>query len=244
LTIMQGAEQYFLRNGEKGVLLIHGYTGTPAELRLLGDFLYAHDYSVLGVRLPGHGTTPEELNKTDWTMWYEAVKTAYGELSKSCTEVSVIGLSMGSLLAMKAAAELPVKKAVFMSAPIYVYDKRAPFVGVAKYFRKWINKKRRSYDVEDKYNIAYEVMPLKALHSMLKLINHCSREVLPQIKVPCLIMQSRQEHTVRPESAEFIYNKLGSAEKKLIWIEHAGHILTLANNREEVFKEVLAFLQE
>lgn len=244
MTVIEGAEQYFWHNGEKGVLLIHGYTGSPAELKLLGEYLNKNGYSVFGVRLPGHGTSPEELNNTSWPMWYEAVKKAYDELSESCSEISVIGLSMGGLLSMKLAAELPVKKAVFLAAPIYVYDKRAHLVRFAKFFKKWVKKKSRNYRVDKKYNIAYDVMPLKALDSLMKLIDHCVSKVLPAITVPCLIMQSKQEHTVRPESAELIYEKIPAKDKKLVWVENGGHILTLGDNRDEVFENILSFLEE
>lgn len=88
------------------MLLIHGYTGSPAELKLLGEYLNKKGYSVFGVRLPGHGTTPEELNKTNWPLWYDAVRKAHEELSQCCSEISVVGLSMGGLLAMKLAAEI------------------------------------------------------------------------------------------------------------------------------------------
>lgn len=244
MTVIEGAEQYFWQNGEKGVLLIHGYTGSPAELKLLGEYLNQNGYTVFGVRLPGHGTSPEELNKTNWPIWYDAVTKAYNELSQSCREISVIGLSMGGLLAMKLAAERPLKKAVFLAAPIYVYDRRAKFVRFAKFFKKWIKKKSRNYRVDKKYNIAYDVMPLKALDSVMKLIDHCVSSVLPAIKIPCLIMQSKNEHTVRPESAELIYEKISSKDKKLIWLENGGHILTLGDNRDEVFEEIFKFLEE
>lgn len=244
MAIMHGAEGYFLKNGDKGVLLIHGYTGSPAELRLLGDFLYEHGFSVFGVRLAGHGTSPEDLNRTEWPDWYATVTEARAELAGYCSEVNVIGLSMGALLAMKAAAEPTVSKAVFLAAPVYVYDKRMAFVGVVKHFWPWIRKKKRNYAVDPQYNIAYDVMPLKALHSLKKLIEHCVRDVMPKIEVPCLVMQSRQDGTVRPESAELIYRKIGSAKKELVWIENTGHIMTLGENREEVFKKILYFLKE
>lgn len=244
MTVIEGAEQYFWQKGKKGVLLIHGYTGSPAELKLLGEYLNKNGYSVFGVRLPGHGTTPEELNKTSWPLWYDAVKKAYEELTACCSEISVIGLSMGGLLAMKLAAEQPVKKAVFLATPIYVYDKRAHFVRFAKFFKKWVKKKSRNYRVDQKYNIAYDVMPLKALDSLMKLIDHCVNKVLPAITVPCLIMQSKQEHTVRPESAELIYETIPAKDKKLVWVENGGHILTLGDNRDEVFEKILSFLGE
>lgn len=117
MQIVQGAESYMLEGGDHGVLLIHGFTGSPGELKLLGEYLHLGGFSVLGVRLPGHGTTPAELNKTEWPDWYAAVQDSYRSLSASCSRVSVVGLSMGGLLAMKLAAEVKVHSAVFFGNP-------------------------------------------------------------------------------------------------------------------------------
>lgn len=244
MTMMPGAEPYFLPGGKQGVLLIHGFTGTPAEMRLLGDFLQQAGYTVLSVLLPGHGTTPEELNTMTARDWFEEVERGYAVLSQVCDRVSVVGLSMGGLLALKAAAELPVHRAVFMSTPIYVFDWRAPFVSVAKCFLPWVKKARRPYNVEAKYSVAYEVMPLKALDSVLQLVAECAQNILPRITIPCLIIQAKHEHTVRPESAQFIYDRLPTSRKRIVWIEQSGHILTLSEDRLVVFQEILMFLQE
>ncbi|MBR2071216.1 MAG: carboxylesterase, partial [Phascolarctobacterium sp.] len=83
MEIIQGAEEFLLKGtNKKGVLVIHGYTGTPAEMRLLGDHLHQEGYTVLGVRLPGHGTTPEELNETQWQDWYAVAQEGFERLTK------------------------------------------------------------------------------------------------------------------------------------------------------------------
>lgn len=244
MKITKGAEEYFLQgNNHKGVLLIHGYTGTPAELRLLGDYLHKEGYTVLGVRLPGHGTTPHDLNETQWPIWYEAARLGCERLLKCTEEVMVAGLSMGGLLAIKIAAEMPVKKAVFMAAPIYVQDKRVPFLPLLKHFIRYIKKKKRTYFTADKYNLSYDVMPVKPLTSLFALVKECKEQALPKITIPCLIVQSRAEHTVAPKSAQYIYDNLGSKQKKLLWLESSGHIVTLDHERETVFEEVSNFLR-
>ena len=117
MKVIKGAEEFLLEGtNNKGVLLIHGYTGTPAEMRLLGDHLHQEGYTVLGVLLPGHGTKPENLNETKWQDWYAAAEEGFKRLEESCSEVMVAGLSMGGLLAIKVAAELPVSKAAFFSS--------------------------------------------------------------------------------------------------------------------------------
>lgn len=242
MEIIKGAEEYFLQGtNNKGVLLIHGYTGTPAELRPLGDYLHREGYTVLGVRLPGHGTTVQDLNETQWPAWYDAARVGCERLLKCTDEVMVAGLSMGGLLAMKVAAELPVKKAAFLAAPIYVQDKRVPFLPLLKYFIRYVKKSKRSYFSVDKYNMSYDVMPVKPLTSLFSLVKECKERLLPKITIPCLVVQSLAEHTVAPKSAQYIYDHLGSSDKKLLWLANSGHIVTLDCERETVFEEVSKF---
>lgn len=244
MKVIEGAEEFFLAgNNNKGVLLIHGYTGTPAEMRLLGDYLQQEGYTVLGVRLPGHGTEPWALNEIQWQNWYEEVEKGFYRLQQYCSEVMVAGLSMGGLLAMVTAAKLPVTKAVFMAAPIYVQDWRAPLLPLLKHFIPYLKKKKRNYFTAEKYNIAYNVMPVKPLSSLFALIKLCKNEILPQITIPCLVMQSTKEHTVKPCSASYIYEHLGSKRKELVWYHQSGHILTLDIEREDVFKKISEFFR-
>lgn len=244
MKVIEGAEEFFLAgNNSKGVLLIHGYTGTPAEMRLLGEHLQQEGYTVLGVRLPGHGTVPQELNETKWQDWYLEAERGFYRLQQCCREVMVAGLSMGGLLAMVVAAKLPVTKAVFMAAPIYVQDWRAPLLPFLKYFIHYLRKKKRNYFTAEKYNLAYNVMPVKPLSSLFALTELCKQKLLPQITIPCLIMQSTVEHTVKPSSAAYIYEHLGSQCKELVWYRSSGHILTLDIEREEVFKKISEFFR-
>lgn len=245
MKIIEGAEEFLLQGtNNKGVLLIHGYTGTPAEMRLLGEHLYQEGYTVLGVRLPGHGTTPEELNETIWQDWYAEAKKGFERLEKCCSEVMVAGLSMGGLLAIKVAAELPVKKAAFLSAPMFVFDKRITFVSILRFFIPVLKKRKRNYFVAEKYNLAYDIMPTKPLVSLFKLVDICKKQLLKKITVPCIVMQSKIEHTVEPKSAQYIYDKISSEKKKIVWFEKSGHILTLDVEREKVFKEISKFFEE
>lgn len=244
MKVIEGAEEFFLAgsNGQ-GVLLIHGYTGTPAEMRLLGEHLQREGYTVLGVRLPGHGTVPQELNETSWQEWYAEVEQGFYRLQQQCSKVMVAGLSMGGLLAMVAAVRLPAAKAVFMAAPIFVQDWRAPLLPLLKYFIHYLKKKKRNYFTAEKYNIAYNVMPVKPLSSLFALTKFCKEEILPQITIPCLVMQSTVEHTVKPSSASYIYEHLGSRDKYLVWYKRSGHILTLDVEREDVFKTISEFFR-
>lgn len=243
MAILKGAEPFLLPGGDQGVLLIHGFTGSPAEMRLLGEYLQAQGYTVLAPRLCGHGTSPEEMAKTAWRHWYTEVENGYHYLQGFCREVSVVGLSMGALLALKLALEYPVKQIVTMSAPFFLTDRRLPFLPIYRLFKRFAPKRRRKlYPVDGKYSVAYNRTPLSSLESLLELIEQVKTS-LPVVSRPLLIIQSRSEHTVRPEGAQYLYDYAGSSRKQLIWLENSGHIVTLDRERDLVFAGIHEFLQ-
>ena len=239
---MEGAEPLFLLGGDCGVLLIHGFTGSPAEMGLLGEFLHTKGYTVLVPRLSGHGTSVEEMADTNWAHWYRTVEDAYHILKSICSRIIVIGLSMGGLLALKLGTEYPVDKIVSLSTPIFIVDKRLDLLPVYRMFRKFVPKRRKKYaDVAPKYTVGYEFTPLRSLSSLLKLIQHVDT-LLPSVAVPTLIIQGRHDHTVQARSGQYIYDHIGTKEKKLIWLDKSGHIVTIDIERERVFGYIADFI--
>ena len=245
MKIMSGAESFFFKGtNERAVLLLHGYTGAPSEMRLLGEYLNSKGFTVKCVLLPGHGTTPEDLNETTTDDWYAEAEHACCELLSSHSKVMVAGLSMGGLLTIRIAAQLPIERAAILAAPIYLQDKRVPLFPILRYFVKYLPKQKRNYHEAAKYNVAYDKMPTKTIGSILQMIKTAKAEYIPKIEIPCLVMQSKIEHTVAPKSAQYIYDNIKSKVKKLVWFEHCGHILTLDNEREKVFELVGEFFSQ
>lgn len=239
---MEGAEPLFLLGGDCGVLLIHGFTGSPAEVGMLGEFLHKEGYTVLAPRLSGHGTTVEDMATTKWPHWYSSVEDAYHILKAICSRIVVIGLSMGGLLALKLGTEYQVDKIVSLSTPIFIVDKRLQLLPVYQMFRSFIPKKRKTYaDIAPKYTVSYGFTPLRSLSSLLELIQHVDT-LLSNIDVPLLIIQGKHDHTVQSRSAQYIYDKAGTIEKKLIWLEKSGHIITIDIEREKVFRHIAEFI--
>ncbi len=242
MTIMPGSEPFFLPGGESGVLLVHGFTGAPSEMRLAGEYLNNLGYTVLAPRLPGHGTTAKEMAKTAWPHWYGNVEDGYHLLAGICSSVSAVGLSMGGLLTLKLASEYPLKRLAILSTPIYIANERLPLLPLYRVFTNFVPKKRKRLpDIGEDYSITYDVTPLSSLSSLLSLIKHVDG-LLPSISIPALIIQSKKEHTVKPESAQYIYDRLGSTEKKLVWLNKSGHIVTLDVERDTVFQEISLWL--
>ncbi|WP_094603752.1 Carboxylesterase [Sporomusa silvacetica DSM 10669] len=242
MAIMPGAEPFFLPGGETGVLVVHGFTGAPSEMRLAGEYLNSLGYTVLAPRLSGHGTTPEDMAKTTWPHWYSSVEDGYHVLNGICSNIAAVGLSMGGLLTLKLASEYPVSKLAVLSAPIYIANKRLRLLPLYRMFTNFVSKKRKRLpDRGEEYSISYDMTPLSSLTSLIHLINHVDT-LLPSVTVPALVIQSKKEHTVEPESAQYIYNKLGSTDKRLVWLNKSGHIITLDTEREYVFQEIGRFL--
>lgn len=243
VQILPGAEPFLLKGGPRGVLLLHGFTGAPAELRLLGDFLHKQGFTVLAVRLPGHGTDVSDMEPTGWRHWYGAALDGFLLLSSLCGEINVVGLSMGGLLALKLAAEHPVARVAALSTPIFLTARRIPLLPLYRAFRRFVPKRRRDYDIDPQLFVGYDRTPLHSLSSLLELIRSVQDD-LPHVHCPALVVQSRREHTVRPESAVFIRDHLGSREKELFWLEKSGHVVTIDIERETVFGKVAAFLTQ
>jgi len=240
VAIISGAEPFLLPGGDRGALLIHGFTGAPSEMRLLGAYLHGLGYTVLGPRLAGHGTSPQDMARTTWRHWYADVEDGYHLLRGLCGEVSVAGLSMGALLALKLAAEHSVARIAAVSAPIFLFDRRLPLLPLYRLFRRFEPQEKHRLTINERYDVAYGHMPLSSLASLVSLVRHVDG-LLPRVDRPALIVQSRADRTVRPDSAPYIHRRLGSADKRLVWLERSGHVATLDVEHERVFREIGAF---
>ena len=242
--IIEGAESFFLKGNSAGVLLIHGFTGSPAEMLLLGEFLNRAGFTVLGVRLEGHGTNELNLMKTTNEDWFNSVLDGYKMLSGFCEKVFVAGFSMGGLLTLKLAAICGVEKIVTLSAPIFINDewhlKDLPPRSECKDFCV-ICPRRRLKNVPPAVNKVYRRMPYVSVHELVNLLEEV-KIILPRITAPILIMHGDADHTAQPASADFIEKNISSTVVKKIIVPNCGHLLPLTESREFVFEEVLRFL--
>lgn len=236
------ADSFFLQGENKtAILLIHGFTGSPAELRLLGEYLNEHGFTVYAPLLAGHGLTPEEMAKTNKEDWWNSVVDAYDLLlSKGYTSIIAAGLSMGGALSLKLAMYKPLAAVVTMAAPVYIYNR---FIGLArwvKYVKTFQVRKKKDDNIEH-HLVSYDRTPLICAESLDRLIKEV-RNNLGRVSVPILIMQGKKDETVRFESAQYIYDHVGSVKKELQWYENSTHIMTLDQERDKVFANVLEFI--
>lgn len=248
--IINGCDSFLLLGdikGDKwkhGILLIHGFTATPAEMRLLGEFLNKKGYTVACMRLAGHSTTPEDMARTTWQDWYHSACDGYSVLAGICDKVSIVAQSMGGLLGLLLSVSADVDRIVTLAVPMIIHaDRQVHRLPPRKFCEgRFQHKKRRAMsDVPDYCNISYGEMPMVSIHELLELIEEVKCN-LPRMKHPILIMQSHNDHTVNDRSADYIYKKVGSYDKDLFWLEKSGHLLSIGCEKEVVFEKVAEFL--
>ncbi|MBR1397761.1 MAG: alpha/beta fold hydrolase [Selenomonadaceae bacterium] len=245
--IIKGAEPFFMQGGRHGVLLVHGFTGNPAELLMLGQHLNSVAFTVLGVRLAGHATNEKDLSRTTKEDWINSVIDGYSILSGCCETISIVGHSMGGLLTLKAADILSkgVAKIVTLAAPIFINEelglKFLPPREQCLNNMSVKNARRRLKNVPPAVNRVYRKMPFIAIHELINLIDDV-KSSLNKIKTPILIMHGREDHTANVESAQYIYDHIGSESKQIIYINNSGHLLPLDENRDAVFKYITDYL--
>lgn len=237
---------FFLEGGPVGVLLIHGFTGSPPEMRLVGDHLHQRGLTVAGPLLPGHGTSVEDMNRCRWTEWTSHVEESLADLQARSETVFVGGLSMGSVLTLYLAArhtELP--GAILYSPAVWPADRLIYLTSVLKYL---IRKKRKSDDSDltdpdaELRLWSYEDHPTFAAHEFLKLIRRV-RWLLPQVACPLLIIHSTLDTTIHPNGARLTHERVGSADKELVTLHNSGHCITVDSEWEAVAEKTYEFIQ-
>lgn len=238
---------FFLEGGRStGVLLIHGFTGSPPEMRLIGDYLNVRGYTVSGPLLPGHGATVEDMNRRTWREWADHVEQAYQELGSRCNRVCVGGLSMGTLLSLNLAAAHPEIPAVALYAPAAKIDNRLIYLAPLLKYVLPVWRKSSESDLSDPEAElcfwSYEAYPVRAAHELLKLIYRV-RGLLPRVTCPALIFHAARDMHVRDEGARYVYERIGSKEKELIVLANSGHGLTVDREWESVAQTTHAFFE-
>jgi carboxylesterase len=210
----------------------------------MGEYLARKGATVVGVRLAGHGTTPEDMARTGWHDWVASAEEGLRELQRRCERVFVAGLSMGGLITLHLAANHSLDGIVAMSAPAYIADWRFRFMPLAQYFVRWVTPNIESDltdpEAENRY-FSYDRLPTRCVASFGELLS-LVRSELPQVKVPALIMQGKNDHHVPAESARIIFQELGSAEKEIVWWPNSGHCITVDSEREAVWARAYEFI--
>lgn len=247
--IIHTAEPFFFPGNKTGCLLIHGFTGAPKEMRWMGEYLAHEGFSVVGVRLAGHATRPEDMIRSRYSDWMASVEDGYYLLSGAAERVFLIGLSMGGVLSLLMSTQLPVSGIVVMSTPYQLLnDPRLKFVKQMAQFIPFMPKSKEPpdtgwFDKEAfKVHVSYPQNPIRAIAELVLLLEEM-RAALTLIKVPVLLVHSKDDTYVDPLNMQLIYDHLGTSDKQMLWVEGSGHVIPREPPREQVFKAAADFIR-
>jgi carboxylesterase len=244
MSVMQGAEAFARQGGRTGVLLCHGFTGSPQSLRPWAEYLADAGLSVSLPRLPGHGTTWQEMARTRWEDWYAEVDRVFDELQARCDEMFVMGLSMGGCLALRL-AELrgeAIRGLVLVNPSITADTRLVLLAPVLKLVVPSLKGIASDVKKEDASEVGYDRVPVKAAATLPGLWR-ITQQHLKELTQPILAYRSATDHVVGPASMRMLQEAVPPGQLEVRELANSYHVATLDNDAEAIFKGSLEFVR-
>lgn len=238
--IMKGAESFYFKGSEIGILISHGFMGTPQSVWYLGENLARYGYTVLAPRLKGHGTHYRDLEKCTHEEWFESLERGYQELKQQCTSIFVIGQSMGGTLTLNLAHKFQEIKGIMLINPalnVPMYDSLNKVTAP-----RFINEGKPDIKLENVDEITYDKVPLKAIYELQSIMEH-TPALLPSIQCPVLGINSAVDHVVPPKNTDYIIRNVGSDRKENVVLQNSYHVASMDHDKEQIVKVCHTFIQ-
>lgn len=244
IAVLPGAEPFYAENGKTGILISHGFTGNPQSMRYLAEGFARAGFTVALPRLKGHGTTPTDMAVSTASDWIGDLEQAANWLKEHCTTVFMTGLSMGGTLTLFMAGQhpdlfngiIPINALINTHNPdlaslAYMIGGPAELQGIGSDIKA-------AGVTESAYPVT-PIPPLKELFALAKVAD----ELMPRITIPALVITSREDHVVPPINGEYIFNRLQSTDKQLLWLENSYHVATLDNDKDLILQKSIDFIR-
>lgn len=232
---------FFWQGSTNGILLIHGFTATTVEIRPLAESFRQAGFSVAAPLLPGHGSTPADLNARRWEEWTAAADQSYQLLKSNCEHIFIGGESLGGLLTLYLASIHPEIVGVMLYAPA-LRVKRLWRSAFARFFLQTMTKKPSGDPPNPLPWQGYKVFPVKASYQLLLFQKQVYKR-LAMVTQPALIFQGEKDRTILPESSQVVFDTIHSQQKELVTLENSGHCVILDQEYELVISKSRAFVE-
>jgi carboxylesterase len=231
--------------GPIGCVLLHGFTAAPKEMRPLGEYLADRNYTVRGVRLAGHATSPEDLAQATWRDWVASAKESVAELRQRRQQVWIIGLSLGGLIGLHLAEHHLINGVVALAPPILTPDRRMPFARFLWRFKPYSIKNLANLHDEAALlqHADYTHNPTRAVAEMYDLMRR-TRSELRMIYCPLLLIFARHDRVVSIKNADYIWPRVRSVHKEKLILDRGGHVITEDLDKELAFQKIGDFIAE
>lgn len=236
-------EPFTFEAGPRALLLLHGFTGHTADVRMLGRYLEKKGYTSHAPIYRGHGEPPEALIKTNSKQWWDDVLQAYYHLQElGYNEIAVAGLSLGGALALKLASCQKVNGIITMCSPMYFDNTEQLTQGFRLFAKQYKQFQKKEADIikTELATLMNESKPMfKDIHQFFDEV----REMLDLIYAPTFVVQAEKDEMINPESANYIYDHIATDEKTIKWFEESGHVITLDKERDQLHEDIYMFLE-
>lgn len=242
-AVRPGAEPFSLGDGPVGVLMVHGFTGSPASMRPIGEWLADQGLAVDGVRLPGHGTDVEDLRSRRWTEWVDEAVRGLDSLADRTRTRVVFGQSMGGAVVLAAAASRPHQVDGIALANPYVFDARHVFTPLVRRFLRDLKGVANDIAKPGQDENAENVLPAQAVLEMVAMLKLVRRQ-LPAIRQPVVVFRSGTDHVIPGSNAGKVVERIGSERTELVACPRSYHVVSLDHDAPLVRERVLSFAKE
>ncbi|GHG72061.1 alpha/beta hydrolase [Streptomyces griseocarneus] len=244
MPLLPGAEPFRHEGGEVGVLVCHGFTGSPQSVRPWADYLAERGLTVSLPLLPGHGTRWQDMAITGWQDWYAEVDRELWRLRETCSRVFVCGLSMGGALTLRLAARhgAAVSGIVLVNPANKVHGLAARALPVVRHFVRTTKGIASDIARPGGVEVGYDRVPLHAAHSFRRGLRRLDAE-LPQVTQPLLLMHSPEDHVVPPADSARILARVSSRDVTERLLENSYHVATLDHDAPAIFEQTHAFIE-
>ncbi|MFT2018535.1 alpha/beta hydrolase [Streptomyces sp. 796.1] len=243
MPLLPGAEPFHHAGGDVGVLVCHGFTGSPQSVRPWATTLADRGHTVSLPLLPGHGTRWQDLAVTGWQDWYAEVDRELRRLTQSCSQVFVCGLSMGGTLALRLAAQhgAAISGLVLVNPANKMHELATKALPVLRHLAPSVAGIASDIAKPGAQESGYDRVPLHAAHSLRQFFRRVDAE-LPQVTQPLLVMHSPQDHVVPPVDSARVLARVSSTDLTERLLERSYHVATLDYDAELIFADTHAFI--
>ncbi|MGY1435148.1 alpha/beta hydrolase [Streptomyces reniochalinae] len=241
--ILPGAEPYRRDGSATGVLLCHGFTGSPQSLRPWAEDLARHGLTVSLPLLPGHGTRWEDMAMTGWEDWYATVDRELRLLRERCETVFVCGLSMGGALALRLAAlHGDAVRGVAVVNPSVTFPRLQGYaVPAGRFLVRSVRGITDDIAKDGRHELGYDRVPTRAAYA-LRAYHRVVRRDLPGVTQPLLLLHSRTDHVVPPSDSALVLGRVSSTDVTETVLEHSFHVATLDHDATRIFADTRGFI--
>jgi carboxylesterase len=246
LVEMKETEPFHFEGNDAGVLVVHGFTGSTQSIRYLGEQLHRRfGFSVVAPRLPGHGTSPDDMEKTGYRDWLGEAERALHDLAKRSSRVFVTGLSMGGTITLNLAARFPslVHAIAPIAAPVGLMNDGTATVLSLDPLPRRVAGMGSDVKAPGVRETAYAEVPVACLREVTILVA-VTRDLLHKVVAPTLVIHAHEDHVVPAANAMEVVKTIKSDDIRLLWLTNSYHVATLDNDKDLIVERVGGFFNE